>query len=286
MKVARQKGKRTVKYTRTKPPLTYSCFDNIPRTLNHRIRGDIEVTYTPILADDLRTGITHVLEEDEGEIQLEDPGGPRVESRIIKDEDVKEFLEQHANGELAEKGMPSVESVAIYPNVNERLQKGLELGAVARKQTEDENEETPGIFDEKTKTFEDVLDEATDFWNLNDPLDYEYDEPKKEIKPTITCNIKLPKIQQGRGGQNAAKKEAKIRPHRYLDTPKTEGNSKNTHRNVKRSTPKTNRSKVYFFYHLPLKYVLPSQPFLAESDWATLFAGMAKQESCNLTCAN
>ena len=81
MKVTGKKGKRTIKYTRTKPPITYSYFDNIPRTLQHRIRGDIEVTYTPIIADDLSTGISHVLSDDEGEIQLEDPGGPSPEGR-------------------------------------------------------------------------------------------------------------------------------------------------------------------------------------------------------------
>ena len=134
MKVNAKKGKRIVKYTRTKPPVTYSYFDDIPRTLQHRIRGDIEVTYTPFLADDLLTGSTYVLSEDEEGIELEDPGGPRARSQKIKDEGVKDFLEQHANGELTEKGMPKGESIAIVPNVNERAQRGLPLVAVAGKQ--------------------------------------------------------------------------------------------------------------------------------------------------------
>ena len=81
VKVDRNKKLRFVKYTNTHPPVTYSYNRKIPKLLRHHIDGNLEITYKPYLLDDLVTKVTHVLSEDENEIRLVDPGGPKAKSQ-------------------------------------------------------------------------------------------------------------------------------------------------------------------------------------------------------------
>ena len=110
---------RFIRYTKEHPPITWSHFRKVPKLIRHRIEGDLEISYEPKLIDDLQTGITNDVDEDQ-EIRLEDPGGPRAKSQKTGKEDVKEFLERHSNGELTEQGLPRGESVVIFPEANER----------------------------------------------------------------------------------------------------------------------------------------------------------------------
>jgi hypothetical protein len=224
MKVAKKCDKRVVRFTRTQPPITYSYGEEIPRNIRHRIRGDIELTYTPILADDLKTGKTYVLTDSEDEIQLENPGSSRATSQTIGNEQKKE---------------------------------GLELGTMAKRSGSQEDNDPLDILNEDTKTFEGELDEELEYWNEagGEPLDYEWEEPTEEepteveedTKPKMICEIKLPittpETTPKRKEVVRTTREVKIIKHRHVDTPIRGGESKNMFKNRKnrnRSTPKDN----------------------------------------------
>ena len=204
VKVDRNKKLRIVKYTKAQPPVTFSYFKKVPRLIRHHIDGNLEITYKPYLLDNLVTKVTYDLSEDEEEIRLVDPGGPKAKSQEIQKEDLRELLEQHSNGETAEKGFPKGESVAVVPDFNERAGKGLPIIVVAEKKKEEHTGEGSDIFDEKTEPFEEVLEKHHDFWNPQEEhLDYkpDYDEfdeqpdPHSEDKPEVVTETKVEKEQ-------------------------------------------------------------------------------------------
>ena len=203
MKGDRKRGKRTIKYTRTKPPLTYSYGDKIPRAIEHRINGNVRLTYVPILATDLETNKDYVLTESEEEIEVGDPGGPKATSltpkkRITREDKLKkEFLEQHANGELNEKGIPAGKSLVIYPDPRERSE---EVGVMAEISGWNLKNDPLGLLNEQTEIFNvdtatetDLKDEINnDLLNLHpDEWDKSFDN-KPDTKPQMICTIRRP----------------------------------------------------------------------------------------------
>jgi hypothetical protein len=254
MKGSIKRGKRIVKYTRTQPPLTYSYGNMIPRSIEHRIEGNVRLTYVPILATDLETNKEYILTESEDEIELGDPGGPVATSLAPKNEVTrqklkKEFLEQHANGELSEKGIPSGKSLVIYPETRERNkeeQRGQEVGIMAQVSGWETRNDPLSILNEKTRTF--TGNNETSMGSNNEIsgelLDLHPDEwdksfnNKPDTKPQIICKIKMPDSQETRNQRpihktneasgsrrenEASKKEKKVsnsdRTH-YTETPK------------------------------------------------------------------
>ena len=108
-KVARKARSRIVKMTSTWPPVTYSYFNEVPRRLNHRIKGGLKITYIPKWVEDTCTKVSYDVSENEDEVRLLDPGGLEGKPRKFLKRDkkyVKKFVEKQANGELAEAGFP------------------------------------------------------------------------------------------------------------------------------------------------------------------------------------
>ena len=184
VKVDRYKKSRIVQYTKTQPPVTFSYFKKIPRRIKHHIDGNLEITYRPEWLEDLATKVNYDLSEDEEQVRLVDPGGPKAKPQKIHKEELREFLEKHSNGELAGAGFPKGESVAVVPDCEERAKKRILPIVVAekKKKKEEHTGEGSGIFDEKTEPFEEELEKHNDFWTnpneYDEKLDYEpeYDE--------------------------------------------------------------------------------------------------------------
>ena len=126
--------------TRTYPHISWSTNEKIPREIRHHIKGNLSITYTPDYLDDLENKVTYELSDDDKEVRLMDPGGPRVEPPKIKTEIIR---------------LPDL--------------------VVTGK----ENVKETNILDEKTELFEDIMENHPDNWDIpEERLDYEpeYDE--------------------------------------------------------------------------------------------------------------
>ena len=133
---------RTVKMTSAWPPMTYSYFNEVPRRLNHRIKGGLKITYIPQWVEDTCTKVNYDISENEEEFRLQDPGGLGEKPRKFQKRDrkyVKKFVEKQANGELAKAGFPRGESIAVATNPKSNE---IPLVVVAEKRSKIKKEES------------------------------------------------------------------------------------------------------------------------------------------------
>lgn len=255
-KVARKEKPRIVKMTSAWPPLTYSYFNDVPRRINHRIKGGLKVTYVPEWVEDTCTKVRYDVSENDDEVRLLDPGGlegkPRkfLKKRILKRDKkyVKKFVEKQTNGELAEAGFPRGESIAVATNPEGN---DNPLVVVAESKTRIKSEEIEnnditdgsGIFEENTQPLEDHHDKQDEFLNdldkYMDELDYEPEVEVPENKHDPLAGIKT---EPRKAPRTKHKEDIKIVKMRRLYTPKTVDFKKDARRKIIVSTPKSEQS--------------------------------------------
>ena len=238
---------RTVKMTSAWPPMTYSYFNEIPRRLNHRIKGGLKITYIPKWVEDTCTKVNYDVSENEEEFRLQDPGGLGEKPKKFRKRDrkyVKKFVEKQANGDLAEAGFPRGESIAVATNPKSN-EVPLVVVAEKIKKEKSKKETTTGssIFDEKTQPLENSVDEKDEFLDdINDymnELDYEPEEEIPEIKQDPLVEFKPEVVPTTR---TKHKEDIKIVKMCRLETPKTVDFKKDARRKINVSTPKSEQS--------------------------------------------